>query len=178
MKLYFIKLVLAIFPFLFFADNTNWKIKSSSITFNIKNAGIMTDGSFDGLEADIKFNPLKPEEGSIVASVLTKTIKTSSDLKTEHLRKPEYFDVEKFPKITLQSTKIVKTGPITYNGTFKLTLKGVTKEVTIPFNFMRLPDKTEFKGNFTINRLDYGVGSSSMTLSDNVTITITVDVTE
>ena len=178
MKLYFIKMFIALLPFFFAADNSSWKVKSSAVTFKIKNAGLTVDGSFTGLEADIKFNPVKPTEANIKASVTTTSVNTDNDMRDTHLRKPEYFDVDKFPKITLESTKIEKTGPITYNGTFKLTLKGVTKEIVMPFTFMKIPEKTEFKGSFTINRLDYGVGSSSMTLADNATITVDVIVSE
>jgi polyisoprenoid-binding protein YceI len=178
MKLYFIKLTLVLLPFLFIADSTTWKVKTSAITFKIKNAGLIVNGSFTGLEADIKFNPLKPEEGSIKASVNTKSINTGIDMRNSHLSKPEYFDVEKYPKIKLESTKIEKTGPISFSGTFKLTIKNVTKEITIPFNFLKLPEKTEFNTNFSINRRDYGVGGSSLTMADDVNISIVVDVTE
>jgi len=177
MKLYAIKLLFACLPFLFLADNT-WKVKNSCITFKIKNAGITVDGSFSGLEAEIKFNPLKPEEASIKASVNAKSINTGTEMRDNHLRKPEYFDVEKYPKISLQSTKIEKTGPISYNGHFKLTMKGITKDVLIPFNFMKLSDKTQFKGSFSLNRRDYNVGGNSISMADNLTVSIVVDVTE
>jgi polyisoprenoid-binding protein YceI len=177
MKLSLIKLFFAVVPFFFFTDNL-WKVKTSAITFKIKNAGITVDGSFAGLTADIKFNPLKPEETSITASVTTASLNTGSSMKDEHLSKPEYFDSEKYPKITLQSVKVEKTGPITFNGTFKLTMKGVTKEIAIPFTFMQLPEKTEFKGSFTLNRRDYNVGGSSMTMADNADVSIIVDVAQ
>ncbi len=178
MKLLFIKFALALLPFFFVLDNTTWKVKSSAITFKIKNAGLTVDGTFSGLEADIQFNPLKPAEANITASVNTKSVNTGNDMRDEHIRKPEYFDAEKFPKITLQSTKIEKTGPITYKGTFNLTIKGATKEVIIPFNFLKIPEKTEFKGSFSINRRDYGVGGSSISMADNATITLDIIVTE
>lgn len=178
MKLLFIKLTLALLPFFFVMDNTVWKVKTSSISFKIKNAGLTVDGTFSGLEASIKFNPIKPEEASIGATVNTKSVNTGNDMRDGHIRKPEYFDAEKFPKITLQSTKIEKTGPITYKGTFNLTMKGVTKEVIIPFNFLKIPEKTEFKGSLTINRRDYGVGGSSISMADNVNLILDIIVTE
>lgn len=159
-------------------DNTAWKVKTSSISFKIKNAGLTVDGTFSGLEANIKFNPIKPDEAIIGATVNTKSVNTGNDMRDGHIRKPEYFDAEKFPKITLQSTKIEKTGPITYKGTFNLTMKGVTKEVIIPFNFLKIPEKTEFKGSFTINRRDFGVGGSSISMADNVNLTVDIIVTE
>jgi polyisoprenoid-binding protein YceI len=170
-------IILLFFPLLLW-DVTSYKVKSSAITFKIKNAGITVDGSFSGLEADIKFNPLKPEESSIKASVASTTVNTGNNMRDGHLRKPEYFDVAKYPRITLQSVKIEKTGPITFNGTFKLTMKNVTKDVMIPFMFMKTADKTTLKGSFNLNRLDYGVGESSMTLSDNASITLVVELGE
>ena len=164
-------------PFLFLSDNV-WKVKSSSVTFRIKNAGIAVDGSFTGLESDIKFNPLKPAEASITASVKTATINTGTAMRDNHLRKEEYLDAEKYPKIILKSEKIEKTGPISYKGIFKLSLKNITKEVTIPFTFSKLPDRTEFKGSFKLNRRDYNVGGSSITMSDDADVSILINVTE
>ena len=178
MKLLFIKYSLIFFPLIFIVSTNIWKVKTSSITFKIKNAGLTVDGSFNNLVADIKFDQLKPEEGNIKATIDSKSINTGNDMRDGHLSKPEYFDVVKFPKITLQSTKISRTGPITYNGTFNLTMKGVSKEIIIPFTFIKIPEKTEFKGTFKINRRDYGVGGSSMTMADELTVTILVDVTE
>jgi polyisoprenoid-binding protein YceI len=159
-------------------EANSWKVKSSAITFKIKNAGLNVDGAFTGLEADIKFNPLKPEEALIKAGVNSKSLNTGNNMRDGHLRKPEYFDADKFPKILLQSTKIEKTGPVTFKGTFNLTMKGITKEVIIPFTFMKIPEKTELKGSFSINRRDFGIGGKSISMSDNVTIGLSVIVTE
>lgn len=178
MKLLFIKYFAALLPFFFVMDAPTLKVKSASVTFKIKNAGLMVDGSYTGLEADIKFNQLKPEASTIKATVNSKSVNTGNNMRDEHLRKAEYFDVDKFPIITLQSTKIEKTGPITFKGIFNLTMKGVTKTVIIPFTFIKIPEKTELKGSFQINRRDYGVGGNSMTLSDNATINLSIVVTE
>ncbi|MCE3279173.1 MAG: hypothetical protein K0S44_1364 [Bacteroidetes bacterium] len=171
------KLLLAIFPYLILTGNP-WKINSSSIVFNIKNAGLNVGGSFTGFESEIKFDPLKPENAHIFASVNSKTINTGNDMRDDHLIKAEYFDVEKFPKIQLQSSIIEKTGPISYKGLFKLTMKGITRDVIIPFIFLRLPDKQEIKGSFQLDRRDYHVGGNSISLSDKVTVTIILNVVE
>ncbi len=178
MKLFILKYLFLIFPMFLLTETPTWKVKSSAITFKIKNAGLNVDGAFTLLEADIKFNPLKPEEVLIKAVVSSKSINTGNNMRDEHLRKPDYFNVDKFPKIILQSTKIEKTGPVTFKGTFNLTLKGITKEVIIPFTFMKIPEKTELKGSFSINRKDFGIGGKSISLSDNVTIALSVIVTE
>jgi polyisoprenoid-binding protein YceI len=53
-------------------------------------------------------------------------------------------------------------------------LKGQTKDILVPFSFIEKDGKATLKGTFTINRLDFGVGESSMILSNNVVITIEV----
>jgi len=179
MKLIIIKYTFLFFiPILFSVQQPNWKVKSSAITFKIKNAGLTVNGSFSNLDATINFNPLKPEDANIKASVNANTINTGIEMRDNHLKKPEYFDVEKYPKISIQSTKIEKTGPVSFIGTFKLTMKGTSKEIKIPFNFLKLADKTELKGSFTLNRLDYNIGGNSLTLGDNVTVNIVLQVTE
>jgi polyisoprenoid-binding protein YceI len=171
------KLLLAIFPYLILST-TQWNVVSSSITFKIKNAGLTIDGSFRGLNADIRFDPLKPQEANITASISSESLNTDNDMRDNHLCKADYFDVEKYPKITMQSTRITKTGPVNFNGSFKLTMKGVSKEVNLPFNFINLPDKKQLKGTFSINRRDFGIGGNSISLADSVTISVLLNVTE
>lgn len=177
MKIVLSKLAILMIPLLFLADN-GWKVKTASVSFKIKNAGLTVDGSFSGFESDIRFNPLKPEEASIKASVKSASINTGNSMRDNHLRKAEYFDAATYPLISLQSVKIEKMGPITFNGTFKLSMKNVTKEVMIPFTFMKLPEKTEFKGSFKVNRRDYGVGGNSISMADDVLINIQILVSE
>jgi polyisoprenoid-binding protein YceI len=173
-----IVLIIATCASLLFLQGKELKVKSSSISFKIKNAGMTTNGSFSGLESKIIFDPLKPDKSSITASVNSASVNTGNNTRDGHLRKTEYFDVSNHPKISLSSVKIEKTGPISFTGTFKLSIKGVTKEVKIPFLYMKTADKTEMKGSFSINRLDYNVGESSFTLSDDVTISLNIVVGE
>jgi polyisoprenoid-binding protein YceI len=158
---------------------TKWNVQKSSVTFKIKNAGFNVDGQFGPLtEADLQFDPAKPDQAVLVASVEAKTINTNINGRDEHLRKPEYFDVAKFAKITLRSKKVVKQADGSYLGDFDLTLKGVTKPVKIVFTFGENPTGAVIKGSFKINRLDYGVGTSSWVMSDFATISLHLTVTK
>ncbi len=147
---------------------TALKIKSASVTFKIKNAGLNVDGSFKGFIGDIKFDEGKG--GSIEASVDVATVKTGIDMRDEHLRKEEYFDAKKFPKIKVKSTKITFVKGTEYVGDFDLTMKGVTKSIKIPFTY----EGGVLKGSFKINRMDYKVGGSSWTLSDDANIIVSI----
>jgi polyisoprenoid-binding protein YceI len=148
-----------------------WVASNASVAFKIKNAGLTVDGKFVGLEAEIVFDAENPENATIQASVLTKTIDTGIGARDNHLKKDEYFWVDKFPKISLKSIKIVKKD-VGFSGTFLLTMKGMSKEIILPFTF----EGQILKGNFSLNRLGYGIGKSNWLMSDEVTVFIEIKV--
>lgn len=151
-------------------SQTSWDVKTYSIGFIVKNAGFNVDGSFKGLTYTLKFD----EGGAndvINASVDVSTINTNNNARDKHLRKPDYFDVEKYPKLSLKSVNFTKISAGKYKGTFKLTIKATTKTVEIPFTF----NKGTFEGEVEINRLDYGVGESSWVLSNTVKIKVKIN---
>jgi len=156
------------------AQNKEWKVVSSSIKFKIKNAGFNVDGSFSGLDAKIIFDNNKIIGNSIEASLNAASINTNNGSRDGHLKKAEYFDVATFPKLTMAATLFGKDKEGGWRGYFKLTIKNKTKEIAVPFSFIEKDGKATIKGSFTINRLDFGVGESSMILSDYATISIEV----
>lgn len=151
-------------------------VTRSAITFKIKNLGISTDGSFGGLQADVKFNPADLAGSSIQASVESATINTDNSSRDEHLRSEDFFDVAKYPKITLKSTSFKHRSGDNYTGKFDLTIKNKTQSVDIPFTAIQSNGATTFKGSFKINRRDFGVGSNSFTLSDEVIVSIDTEI--
>jgi polyisoprenoid-binding protein YceI len=154
------------------SQNQEWLVRGSSIKFKIKNAGFTVDGTFGSLSAKINFDESKSYGNAIEASVDVETINTDNKSRDGHLKKAEYFDAGKYPKIILRSTVIVKEKDGNYKGYFKLSLKNNTKDIVIPFTFMIKDGKTLLKGSFTINRLDFGVGTSSMILSNTANLFI------
>jgi polyisoprenoid-binding protein YceI len=149
---------------------TPLKVVSSAITFTIKNAGLKVNGSFSGLEADIRFSPTEYKASTIKASVNANSIKTGIDARDNHLKKAEYFDAVNFPKITMESSFFGKEGN-RFIGYFKLTIKGITKDISVPFTF----ENNVFKGSFTIDRRHFKVGGNSMILGDNVTVDLLIN---
>lgn len=157
---------------------TRWKPVSASVTFKIKNAGIMVDGNFTGLIGTVSFDPEHLSTSSIEASVNSASINTGIELRNKHLKKEEYFDVEKYPTISMKSTSFEKQSDGTYKGHFQLTIKGVTKEVIVPFTYTVTGNNAVFKGSFKIIREDYGVGGNSLTMADEVTINLQLTTTK
>jgi polyisoprenoid-binding protein YceI len=148
--------------------------EGSAVSFEIKNFGINSKGSFTGFEGKITFDPKDPGKASFDVSINAASINTDNNMRDTHLKKESYFDVEKYPRIRFVSTSLSapdKNGRYTLSG--KLTIKETTKDVTIPFIATPMGDDYIFKGDFKIDRKDYGVGGSS-TLSNSVSISLTV----
>ena len=157
---------------------TNWAPTTASVKFYIKNAGITVDGSLSGLAASVNFNPTDLANSKITASVKVNTIKTGIDARDTHLKSEDYFSASQYPRIEMESTSFTKGSGNNFTGKFNLTIRGITKSISIPFTFVEANGKGTFKGGFTIDRLDYGVGESSFVLSDDVKIKLTLNSTK
>jgi len=142
---------------------------ADAVTFVIKNFGINTKGSFNGLKGTIKWDAANPSASQINASVDVNTINTNIDSRDKDLKEEKYFNQPKYPTINFTSTAVTATS-VTGN----LTMKGVTKSVTFPITVTPAGSGYTFEGSFTINRRDYGVGGNSMVLSDDVKVTLKV----
>ena len=180
-KIFFLALSLISFGFVsqtVTTQNQQWVVTSSSVKFKIKNAGFNVDGTFNGLTAKIVFDASKGYGNSIDATLESKSINTGNGTRDGHLKKTDYFDVVSFPVINMKATLFGKEKDGSFKGYFKLTMKGKTKDVLVPFSFTEKDGKATLKGTFTINRLDFGVGESSMILSNSATITIEVNATK
>lgn len=160
------------------AQNTEWTVSKSSVKFKIKNAGFNVDGTLGAVTAKINFDETKTSGNTIDASIDTKTLSTANKKRDEHLAKPEYFDIAKYTTMTMKAVLFTKEKDGTFKGFFKLTMKGKTKDIAIPFVFTNAGGKATMKGTFTINRLDYGVGESSFILNDFATITVELNLTK
>ena len=145
----------------------------SKLHFVIKNLGINTGGDFTGLKGKIIFDAKNTAKCFIDVTVAVKTIDTDNGKRDEHLRKEDYFDVAAYPVIHLVSTKI-EPGADLKNFIFKgnLTIKNVTKPITFPFTAEGKTGGALFVGSFGINRVDFGVGTESFSLSNKIKVTL------
>jgi polyisoprenoid-binding protein YceI len=148
---------------------------SSKVHFVIKNFGIKTGGDFKGLKGTIKFLPANLAASAFDVTVDAATINTDNESRDEHLRKDEYFDVAAHKTIQFKSTKVTLSSTAGRYYMFgNLTIKGVTKPVEFGFSATPKDGGYMFDGEFKINRRDFGVGGSSVSMSDNLTVTLSV----
>ena len=153
-----------------------WEVKTAAIKFEINNAGFPVSGSFSGLEADIHFDPKRPEKGSILASVDATTIDTGIDLRNKHLKKGDYFDVENYPRISMTSVSMKKIDKGAYQGVFKVQIKDLSKEVPLHFSLNEEGSNAKLAGDFQLNRLDFGLGEESIILANEVKVLLELEV--
>jgi polyisoprenoid-binding protein YceI len=147
----------------------------STVYFRIKNFGSTVDGRFTGLKGIIRFDINAISATVFDVTVDAATIDTGIEMRDNHLVKVQYFDVAKFSMIRFISTKVVATSnPNEAVVTGNLSIKNITKEISFPFNFKMKHGTPHFIGEFNINRRDFGVGGSSLTLSDELKVILNV----
>jgi polyisoprenoid-binding protein YceI len=149
----------------------------SKVHFIIKNFGIETGGDLSGLAGDITFIPTNLTASIFNVTVNVKTIDTDNESRDKDLTEKKYFDADTYPVITIKSTNVNRTNKTDagwYYFTGTLTMHGVTKPIAFPFTATLQGKDYLFVGGFTINRLDYGVGSNSSVLSNTVKISLSV----
>ena len=149
----------------------------SKVHFTIKNFGIKTGGELSAIKGEIFFFTSDLAACRFNVTVDASTIDTENGSRDGHLKGSEYFDAEKYPVITITSTKIDKTNKTEagyYYFTGSLTMHGITKVIAFPFKAEKTNDDYLFTGEFELNRLDYGIGDKSAVLSNTVTVSLSV----
>ena len=147
---------------------------ASEVTFKIKNLGFNTSGSFSGLAGTITFTPDDFAGCSFDVHIEANTVNTGVEMRDNHLRSDDFFDVKNYPQIRFVSEKVTgtkKNGTLFVSG--KLTMKGITKDISFPFTAQPIPDGFLFNGEFKLNRRDFKVGGGS-TVSDHLTVLLKV----
>ncbi len=167
--------------FLFFVSfspvfGQTWSLDktTSSVGFSIVHLKVSTvDGTFGVYDAKLTSAKKDFSDAAIEFSADVVSINTSSKSRDNHLKKDEYFDVAKFPKLTFKSTSVKKAGQA-YKIAGNITIKGVTKPIVLNATIKLAPDtkSVEIKADGEINRIDYGVGTSGASLNDEVKLKI------
>jgi polyisoprenoid-binding protein YceI len=115
------------------------------------------------------------------------SIDTNNADRDNHLRSPDFFDAAKNPEITFKSSKMTPAGKDKYDVTGTLTMRGVSKEITLPVTYLGTVkdpggnDRASFELSTKLNRKDYGINwnktldAGGVMLSDDVEVTISLE---
>ena len=125
--------------------------------YSIKFDGRGAAGTFRGLTGTIVFDPDDLGAARMDVSVDAGTISTGNETKDRHARGEDWFDVEKYPRISYEATAFAKTAT-GYVAKGSLKLHGVTKRHDLPFTFVKTGDSGGvFVGRTVVDRGEYGI---------------------
>ncbi|MCZ8205171.1 YceI family protein [Gemmatimonas sp.] len=134
----------------------------SEINFVADSRMLSAHGFFGKWEADVKLDAAKWENSSVAITIDAASINTRVERRDGHLRSADFFDVEKHPNITFKSVSVKSTGANKLDITGDLTVRGTTKRITVPATMVFYEGGMgRFRGQFAINRMDYGVSYDS-----------------
>lgn len=130
-------------------------------------------------DASLDWNAEEPTASSISVDIDAASIDSGVDEFDGHLRSAQFFDVENHPRITFTSTSLTKTDDTTGTLTGDLTIKGITKSVTLDvtlnngfFDARGNQYKIGFSATGSVKRSDFGVDLYTPIVSDDVDLTI------
>ena len=108
----------------------------SEVNFKIKHLMSKVTGRFTDFDATITSDFDNLGASGVTFTIQAASIDTSNADRDKHLRSSDFFDVEKFPTITFVSSGISKTGDDSFAVTGTLTMRGVSKQITVPVTFL------------------------------------------
>jgi len=154
------------------ATSTKWVLDPmhSEVQFKVKHLVISTvSGFFKSFEGELDTENDDFTDAKISFSLDIDSIDTNQSQRDEHLKSAEFFDAEKYPKISFKSTSFTKTGDDEYKLVGDLTIKDVTKPVSLDVEFGGAADdfygntKAGFEISGKINRKEFGLTYSGVT---------------
>ena len=130
----------------------------SQITFTIKEMNVPVEGKFGQWTADIAFDPKQPAAGKVAFTIDTASATLGTPELDGELPKPTWFSTAKFPTATFTSTAIKASAPGKFEVQGKLSVKGTTKDITVPVSLAQAGGVTTATGQFAIKRNDFKIG--------------------
>ena len=139
-------------------------------------------GSFNEFEGTAKIDGDNPANSVVALTIQVASVDTRNEQRDGHLRTNDFLDIEKFPTITFTSTEVKHLGGDDFEVTGDLTIKDVTKQVTLPLEFQGTAtdpfgnQRIGFEGSTTIVRSDFGVNynavleTGGVLVSDKITL--------
>ncbi len=169
---------------------TTWNLDPahSAAEFKVKHMMISNvKGTFSGLSGVLTEHATDASLSTVEASVDVTTVNTGDAQRDGHLKSADFFHVEKFPKLTFKSTKVVKKGEAEYAVTGNLTIRGISNPVIFAVEGPSAPGKDPWgntriglSATTRINRKDFGLSwntaleTGGFLVGEDVTITLEV----
>jgi polyisoprenoid-binding protein YceI len=136
------------------------------VGFAVRHILAPIQGVFNRFSGDILFDPDDLATSRVDVSIEVASLDTRNQKRDEHLRSEDFFAANAFPLMRFQSRRIMALGQGRFVARGNLTIKGVSKEIDLPFTFLGKVtspmnpnvEVVGFSARHTIDRLEYGVG--------------------
>lgn len=157
--------------------------KHSFANFAIRHVVAKTSGTFSDVTGKLVIDKDNLANSSVDAKINVLSVNTSNEKRDEHIKKEEYLNAGKFGEMHFVSSKIVPTTASQGNVTGKLTINGVTKEVTFPFAVLGFGKdpwggvRTGIEAKTIIKASDYGYGwgKPGSPVGDDIEVTLLIE---
>lgn len=147
----------------------------TEINFSVKHFFTPVTGSFEDYEIVLDYNAAEPEKSRVEARIKVASVNTGNEKRDNHLRSADWFEAEKYPYITFESTSVRKVGDNRLIASGDLTIKGKSQRIELPITLLgsqKIPEQMQqmlggtkevrsFEASTAIERSDFGVGVGS-----------------
>lgn len=153
----------------------------SRVGFEVKHFFTPVSGNFNSFEGTIIYDEENEENSSVKVSIDVSSINTNNSQRDDHLRTDDYFDAEKYPKITFESKKWEKIGDNQFEVTGDLDMRGHSKEVTLDVTLLGIghnPRGGTISGwlaETTLDRTKFDIKSGTPVVGTSVEVKIAIE---
>jgi polyisoprenoid-binding protein YceI len=184
---FFLLFLFVLMPVQVLAQQWNLDPAHTNFYFEVKHTYAAVRGQFTKFSGDVYFDPANPGKSKFDFVVKVDSIDTRIGKRDTHLRSPDFFDAKRFPEMVFKSSKISKAGGNKFIVDGKLTIKGVTKDLVLEFDYLGQKDNPLKPGQLvagldarlTLDRLAYNVGDGKFykmeVLGKDVDILVTLE---
>jgi polyisoprenoid-binding protein YceI len=169
-----------------------WQIDPmhTQVEFSAKHFGMMTvRGHFREVAASGDLDPVNPEASSLEVTINVASLRTNNAQRDNDLRSSYFLELDKYPTITFKSTRVEPAGPDRYTLSGDLTIKGITKPVTLnvqrygEINDPMMGHRVSYSAEGEINRKDFGMefdmlADNRLVVSHEIKLFVEVEVVE
>jgi polyisoprenoid-binding protein YceI len=135
----------------------------SELVFVTKQMGVPVEGRFQRWAAQVALDPRKPEGGRVGLRIQMDSVAFAAPEVTAEAQRAVWLDTAKFPQAAFESTTIRAAGGGKYEMNGRLTLKGQTRDVTVPVTLAQSGASGTATGTFTVKRSDFRIGEGEWT---------------
>jgi polyisoprenoid-binding protein YceI len=156
------------------AELTQVVAEKSQISFASKQMGVTVDGSFRKFDAQVSVDLAKPEAARARFEVDIASIDCGSQEADSEVKGKSWFNIALFPKATFVATRIRPLGSGRYEASGPLSIKGISRDMVVPFSVRADGPGAWFEGSFVLPRTQFKIGedawSDTGTVDDEVLV--------